>query len=70
MTIQEAFEIMLSGKSVRITKELRKEVKSNRGNYFTDTWFNIGAVHADETLTICGNNHTIIKGVELNQISK
>ena len=63
--VQKAFEAMRKGKSLRITKEFRDEINKNRTVKLSDIWFMIGSIHSDDTITICGNNHTIFKNYPL-----
>lgn len=67
-TILDVFNRMLSNKQVRITSEYRAEMNKIFNGYFKDQWFYIQSVHVDETITLCGNNHTILEGTKLSQI--
>lgn len=68
ITLRDAFNRMQENKQVRITPEYRKDIKGTIGNYFTDQWFHIAAVHSDDTVTLCGNHYTILKGTKLSDI--
>ncbi len=68
MTVQEAFDAMIKGKSFRITKEYRKEVIDDLYHYMSDQWFVIQSIHCDETVTLCGNCHTILRNVSLEKM--
>jgi hypothetical protein len=66
MTIQEAFDAMIKGKSFRVTKEFRDDVNERNGGKLSDQWFTIISIACDERITICGNNHTIFEGENIN----
>lgn len=59
----KALDIMLSGKSRRLTPEGKKIIGSNKG-----AWWMIGAIHSDETITICSETHTIFERIPLTSI--
>jgi len=67
-TLLDAFNRMVANKQVRITPEYRAEMNKVFNGYFKDQWFYIQAVNCDDTVTLCGDYHTILEGTKLSQI--
>lgn len=59
-----AFEKMITGINVEISPKLRAE---NPEMYKGKWWF-ILAINSDESVNICSQTHTIINGVNLNDL--
>lgn len=69
-TAIQCFNRMQSNKMVRILPERRKEIAKVMGYAppLIGQWFYIQAVHCDDTLTLCSNNHFIMEGEPLDTV--
>lgn len=61
--LKNLFGAMLKGKSFRLTKECRNEIRDVfAGAVFSDTWFTIESIDCIGKITLCGNRNTTLRG--------
>jgi hypothetical protein len=65
-----AFDKMVRGINVELTKEFRdnhiKWLKNNKQDERLERWWFIQSINSDESLDLCSNSHSIIRGVKIS----
>lgn len=63
-----AFDKMIRGINIELTKEYRDKVKRRTNDNQLDRWWFIQSIGADETLNLSSSSHSIIECIRLNDV--